>query len=158
MKNRFANALGFKKSAALQALEDVIEKLEQVELRYQGSMNTSILEIPHDRYVELRYNIFVRQMVDETDILFDYESCADTIIQNIDFDENIVLAVKFDQGEGFPAHSHQMQETLRCLKGSYKDGVNNVVYNEGETQIVPALQLHSFIPLEDGFAIVELRK
>lgn len=158
MKSKLTNLVRYRKSSELQALEDIVDKLEAISLAYEGAAQSSVLEIPHDRYVELRYNIHVRQLVDNEDILFEEEVCAKQLIANIDFYENVVLAVKFDQGEGFPAHTHEVQETLRCLQGSYKDGVNNVVYNEGNKQVIPPLQLHSFIPLEKGFAIVELTK
>lgn len=158
MKSKLTNLVKYRKSSELQALEDIVDKLEAITLAYEGATESSVLEIPHDRYVELRYNIHVRQLVDSEDILFEEEACAKQLIANIDFDENIVLAVRFDQGEGFPVHTHEVQETLRCLQGSYKDGVSNIVYSEGQRQIVPPYQLHSFIPLEKGFAIVELIK
>lgn len=155
---KFRDILRYKKPNSLQEFEDVLDRIEQIHLQYHNSAHTSVLEIPSDRYIELRYNVFARQILSPEDILFHYEACASSIINNIDFDENVVLAVKFDEGEGFPAHTHNVQETLRCLKGSYKDEVANIVYTEGDIQEVKPLQLHSFMPLEKGFAIVELYK
>lgn len=157
-KYKFRDVLRYKKPSGLQEFEDAMSRIEEIHLQYHNSTHTSILEIPNDRYVELRYNIFARQVLSPEDILFDYEMCASNTVKNIDFDNNVVLAVKFDEGEGFPAHTHNVQETLRCVKGSYKDEVANIVYTEGDTQEVKPLQLHSFMPLERGFAIVELYK
>lgn len=156
--NKLKDILRYKKPTGLKEFEDALDKIEQIHLQYHNSAHTSVLEIPSDRYVELRYNIFARQVVDNEDVLFDYESGMKHVLNTIDFDENVVLIVKFDEGEGFPAHSHTVQETLRCIKGSYKDEVANIVYTEGDIQTVKPLELHSFMPLEKGFAIVELYK
>jgi len=147
------------KTKELEKFSRAIEKLEEVVLLYDMlPLHPSALEIPSDHYVELRYNIKARRLKSGKDIQFGHEVIYSDAINQADFENNIVLLIQFDLGEGFPAHHHLVKELIRCLKGSYKDGMSNITYTEGDTQYIYPLQIHSFVPLEKGFAIIELQK
>ena len=118
----------------------------------------AVLSIPTDKYLQVAPGVFDRALEGPTDIKFDFEEPYRDIIARLNFHDCHVVFVKFEQDGEFVKHYHLTDEIIHYLQGTVRGGIHGEVFNEGDKQIIPAMTIHVFHPLSDGFAIIELYK
>jgi len=118
------------------ALKEFSTKITELE-NYVNQHVTDVAEYP-DTYTDVKKDIKVRTIKNIEDLTHPEEKEYSDAFSACDFVNNLVMALKFEQREGFPTYNECIQDVIKHLKGKY--------------------ELHSFIPVKKGFIIVQLKK
>ena len=164
---RIINLIFFKEKPeseqrGLKALEEIEKQLYRVPYSQDKAAvevaHDGFISIPSDRYIEVAKGVFDRVVESPKDIRFAFEKPWRRKLKSIDFDNYIVLFVKFKTGGLFDLHYHPVIEKIHCLKGSYIGTPKGHLFAAGDVQHIPAYVTHLFKPVDDGLAIVCLKK
>lgn len=158
------------KSNILEAIDNAEKRLAKIAISYADPVvlsgtferakflsSEAYISIPSSTYVEVASGIFDRIIENPTDIKFKEEEEFADKIAKMDFVNNFVLMVKFNQEGFFTSHYHLTEETIHCLKGSYIGDTSGTIFRKGDVQIIPPREVHVFKPISPGFALIELK-
>lgn len=151
-------------SKAVEALDSVIYNLK-MQLASNGEAISDVtffesekyITVPHTDYTYIGFGLTTR-LIDKNDTLFSCEEKYKDIILNVDFNAYNLIGVKFTKNEGIPSHFHEVDEIIHILDGSVEIDNNGSVLRKGSKLVIPAVQVHKFKPLEDGFGLILLKK
>ena len=134
-----------------------------VTLLYEGIKATEIKEsdlllIPTGKYLQVAPGVYDRALTGPNDIKFDFEKPYKEKIQKMDFDNCHVIFVRFIDNGRFSKHYHKTDEIIHYLEGIVRGGLNGTIFKAGDKQVIPAMTIHVFHPLSDGYALIELYK
>ena len=116
----------------------------------------SYVSIPSNDYIEVADGVYDRRVEHKGDMRFKWEESAKDLLVDMDFENLFVIFVRFDKGSYFRPHYHETDEEITLIEGSYIS--NKSMYTKGETQFVPANQIHDWETVEKGFAVLTLKK
>lgn len=155
----------------LRSLEELEKSLYRVSLNFpyanmfvrdEGSAvligQDTFISLSSAGYVEVAPKIFQRVLERPDDLKFDDERQFAAEIRKHDFENNLIIFVRFRHGGAFKPHYHMTEQRIRCLAGSYVGAIDGHVFHAGEVQVVPPKQIHLFQPIQDGYAVVEQAK
>ena len=132
-------------------------------ISYEQAINL----IPTDYYIKVGEGVYDRRVKDKNDFL-DWEIPIFKKHLNVSkFKDHLVLFARFDPEEFQESafitgvgsyHSHDVDEEIYLVEGSYREDVYGKVCDKSGTSIlIKAFTLHSFIPLKKGYCIVYLK-
>lgn len=149
----------------LKGLEEVEAALHRIPLSYQEGQKAAIrvgkesyISIPDDRYIEVAKGVFDRVVKNADDVTYEHEKPFARKLKELDFENYVVVFVKFKQGGDFKAHYHPVIEYIHCLEGSYVGTEEGHLFSAGDLQIIPAFEVHVFRPVDDGYCLIALKK
>ena len=116
----------------------------------------SYISIPSTNYIEVADGVHDRRVEHKEDIKFPWEEQMKELLETMDFENLYIIFVKFDKGSYFRPHYHLTDETITLVEGSYIS--NKSMYTKGDTQHVPAEQIHDWETVESGLALLTLKK
>jgi hypothetical protein len=120
-------------------------------------LDSQIIEmIPYNKYIEVAEGVFDRRIKHKGDLINYNELKFKSIVNTIDFSNNVVLFVKMNAAGNFSAHFHSFPETIYCLQGEYIGTMDKKVYRKGDIQKIEKWQVHPFIPLTDGYCLITI--
>jgi quercetin dioxygenase-like cupin family protein len=113
--------------------------------------------ISSKKYTEVAPGIYDRVIRSKDATIYEWEKDVLKILSEETWKDYVVIICKFDTQSKLEYHTHNTEERITLLEGSYF-GTENKLFKKGDTQIIPAHTLHQFVPVENGKAIVLLKK
>jgi quercetin dioxygenase-like cupin family protein len=155
--------LTLNKPSAIDALDAAIYTLQmQLAAGKESLVNANFFStreyvlIPHHEYSPIEEGIYTR-LITREDTLCDWELAYSNTVTSQDFDNYMVVGIKFQAGKGIPSHFHETDETVIILKGAVEiDNVGSVI-SAGTKLVIPSGHVHRFRPVEDGFGLLLLK-
>ena len=167
----FLSLLGLTYNSEIKALKAELnsarksfeQRFINVSLLYEGINaieigEDALLSIPTDEYLQVAPGVFDRALTGPDDIKFDFEKPYSEAIKKMNFKDCYVVFVKFANNGNFSKHYHQTEEIIHYLEGIVRGGIAGEIYKAGDKQIIPAMTIHVFHPLSNGYALIELYK
>lgn len=150
-----------KEEGILSLLKDIKTSLIDIDVVYQDPEQVNYLQLltqlSTEAYAQVAPGVYDRVVKDITDVKYAKEKPYADLLKKLDFKKNHVVFVVFTKHANFPPHYHGTEEVIHCLEGSYIGGENEV-FIPGETQVIPANKVHTFIGVEDGMCLLTLAK
>ena len=165
MLNTIRNYFGWKGdtlSKVFADLEGMSAKVRHLTLILNSDdvdLKLSILDLNYDAYTEIVPGTSDRLVEHKDDIKFEDEEVFRGLLDEINFDRFDVIFVRFEKGSLFDNHRHPHKEIIYCVRGSYiGTAERDRKFTKGDIQVIPAMVVHKFYPLEDGQALILLEK
>lgn len=151
----------------LTVYEKVIKGVSNVSWHFQSQGGAQIdlkdTKIPLTRYVAVNERATMREMKNETDIIYSFEKPAIKYVANLDFQSGTVLLSQNQKGAIFPRHYHIELQVILLVKGEVlittynKGSIKEIcLQNPGDKIILAPFESHKVEALEKSLILVNL--
>lgn len=137
----------------------------KVSLNYTSDISASYvgaeqyISIPSDKYIQVAPGVWDRRIREADQFISeDEKQVFETALDLFNFDENIIILVRFSQDANFPEHYHTENESFYLIDGKVSMGEDFGDIKKGESITIPARHPHIFKAKEAGQCIIGLKK
>jgi len=121
-------------------------------------VNWDLIDIPTDKYLEIKTGIFDRSLISSDHLINEEEDVFKDAISNIDFDKFRVLLNYSKQGTIFDTHYHAEPESIIVASGQIQETLSGTDLSYNEVIRFESMQPHRILNLTDTRLIILLEK